>query len=247
MRSLTRRRRIVSAATVAVLASAALIAASATGAQGTATTKAAPAAPAVVSGEITLNGVKDVTNLLKGIPQAGAWLGAASAPIQLVVFADLQCPFCKQFDTDVNPTLIRTYVRTGKVRLFFAGMHFVGNDSTRGLKAAAAAADQNKLWNLVSLLYINQGVENKGWLSEKMVGAVARATPGLDVAKLDSARKGKAVAGRMATWEQLASSAGVNSTPTFFVGTKGKLGPLAVTALEVGQFTTALDKIVNAK
>ena len=50
-----------------------------------------------------------------------------------------------------------------------------------------------------------------------------------------------------ATWEQLASSAGVNSTPTFFVGTKGKLGPLAVTALEVGQFTTALDKIVNAK
>ena len=31
------------------------------------------------------------------------------------------------------------------------------------------------------------------------------------------------------------------------VGTKGKLAPLAVTALEVGQFTTALDKLVNAK
>lgn len=46
---------------------------------------------------------------------------------------------------------------------------------------------------------------------------------------------------------QLMAANGVNSTPTFFVGTKGKLGPLAVTALEVGQFTTALDKLVNAK
>ena len=35
----------------------------------------------------------------------------------LVEFADLQCPFCKQYATDVLPTVVRDYVRTGKVRL----------------------------------------------------------------------------------------------------------------------------------
>ena len=243
MRSLTRRGRVLSAATVAVLTSAALIAASATGAQGRSSVQAAPA----VKSGITLNGVKDVTALLKGIPQAGAWLGNESAPIQLVVFADLQCPFCKKFDRDVMPTVVKEYVRTGKIRVFFAGMDFVGPDSVRGLKAVAAAADQNRLWHVVQLLYANQGEENKGWLSEKLVAAVAKATPGLDARKLDTARKGKVVESRMATWQQLSSSAGVNSTPTFFAGTKGKLGRLAVTALEIGQFRKALNTLINAK
>ena len=39
----------------------------------------------------------------------------------------------------------------------------------------------------------------------------------------------------------------VTSTPTFFAGTKGKYGSLAVTALEVGPFKAALDKLINAK
>jgi protein-disulfide isomerase len=247
LRSLTRRARIVSATSVAVLASGALIAASAAGAQGGSAAKAVPTAGKGASASIVLNGVNDVTTLLKGIPQAGAWLGSAAAPIQMVVFADLQCPFCKQYDTEVNPTVIRNYVRTGKVRLFFAGMHFIGSDSTRGLKAAAAAADQNRLWYVVSLLYINQGVENKGWLSEKMLAAVAKATPGLDVKKFDAARKGKGIDGRMTSWDNLAQSAGVNSTPSFFVGTPGKLSPFVPSALSPAPFKTALDRLIKAK
>jgi protein-disulfide isomerase len=122
-----------------------------------------------------------------------------------------------------------------------------GKSSAQAAPAAAAAADQNKLWHVVQLFYANQGVENKGWLSEQLVVAVAKATPGLDVKKLDTARKGKAVDSRMTTWQQLASSAGVNSTPSFFAGTKGKLGPLAVTALDVPQFRKALNTLINAK
>lgn len=239
-RSLSRRGRVVSAA-VAVLASGALIAASATGAQGGSSAQAATA-------EIVLNGgVKDTLALLKGIPQAGAWLGSPKAPVQMVVFADLQCPFCKQYEVEVNPTVVRDYVRPGKVRLFFAGMDFVGKDSNRGLKAAAAAAEQNKLWYMVNLLFINQGHENKGWLSDKMVAAVAKAIPGLDIKKFDKARKGSAIDKRMGEWQQLAASAGVNSTPTFFAGTPGKLGALQVTALEPSQFRSALDKLTEAK
>lgn len=249
-RSLTRRARIASVVAVAVLGSCGLIASSAVGAQSKETAKAAPAAPAApakAGADIQLIGVKDVNAMFKGIPQAGGWLGSDKAPIQLVLFADLQCPYCKQYDVEINPTVVREYVRTGKVRLFYSGMDFIGKDSNRGLKGAAAAANQNKLWQLVTLLFINQGAENGGWLSDKMLTAAAKAIPGLDVKKFDKERKGSAVDKRMSEWAALASSAGVNSTPTFFAGTKGKLGPLSVSSLEVAQFRTALTKLVNAK
>ena len=241
LRSLSRRARILSAATVAVLASAALIAASATGAQGGSSSSSSKA---VAAG--TVKGAADVVALLKGVPQAGAWLGAAGAPIQLVVFADLQCPFCDKFDTAVMPTLIRDYVRTGKVRVFFSGMDFVGPDSNRGLKAAAAAAAQNRLWHMVSILYDNQGAENKGWLSDKLVGNIAKAIPGLDTTKFDKARKGSAVDKLLTQWKQLATSAGVTSTPSFFAGTAGRLAPFTVRALEVAPFKAGLDKLIAA-
>lgn len=242
LRSVPRRVRILAAATVAVLAAAALIAASATGAQGRSSSSSSAAAAAG-----TVKGATGTVALLKGIPQAGAWLGSPAAAIQLVVFADPQCPFCEKFDTAVMPTIIRDYVRTGKVRVFFSGMDFIGADSTRGLKAAAAAAAQNRLWHVVSMLYDNQGAENKGWLSDKLIGAIAKAIPGLDTKKFDKARKGSSINVRLAEWERLSTSAGVTSTPTFFAGTKGKLGSLAVTALEAGQFKAALDKLITAK
>lgn len=242
-RSVTRRARIASTVAVAVVVSGSLVAASAFGAQ----TKGAARESVTRVGDIQLIGVEETAASLKGIPQAGAWLGTDKAPIQMVVFADLQCPFCKQFDTEVNPTVIKEFIKPGKVRLFFSGMDFIGKDSTRGLKAAAAAANQNKLWNLVTLLYKNQGTERTGWLSDKMVDAVAKSIPGLDYKKFKSDLKSASVDKRMKEWAALSTSAGVTSTPTFFAGTKGKLGSLAVTALDPAQFRSALTKLVNAK
>ena len=242
LRRLPRRARILAAATAAVLASAALIAASATGAQGGSSSSATPAA-----GAATVKGEAETIAMLKGVTQKGAWLGSTTAPIQFVVFADLQCPFCGQFDTRVMPTLIRDYVRTGKVRIYFSGMDFVGADSSRGLKAAVAAAAQNRLWHVVSMLYANQGVENKGWLSDKLVGNIAKAIPGLDKEKFDAARKGTAVNRQLAEWKRLATTTGVASTPTFFAGPVGGLAPFSVSALEVAPFRAGLNKLLARK
>ena len=250
LRSLGRRGWILSATTIALLASAALIAGSAAGAQGGAAKKAAPAVAQGAAGaaaDIELQGIKDVNELFKGIPQSGPWLGRASAPVQFVVFADLQCPFCKEFDVEVMPTLVREYVRTGKIRVYFSGMDFISSDSTRGLKAAAAASAQNRLWQVVTLLFINQGEERTGWLSEKMVAAVAKAVPGLDVKKFDSARKGKSVDSLLGNWKALAEGGGVSSTPTFFAGKANRLAPFTVRSLTPAPFRSGLDKILAAR
>src|SRR3954463_15481260 len=51
-----------------------------------------------------------------GIPQSGMHLGKVGAPATLVEIADLQCPFCAHYATTAMPTIVRDYVRTGKVR-----------------------------------------------------------------------------------------------------------------------------------
>ena len=57
------------------------------------------------------------TSALKGIPQSGLALGSPKAPVTIVEFADLQCPFCAEYHRNVFPSILDRYVRTGKVRL----------------------------------------------------------------------------------------------------------------------------------
>src|ERR1044071_7267388 len=42
-------------------------------------------------------------------------MGDPKAPIQIVEFADFQCPYCKQFHENTEPLLQEYFVKTGKV------------------------------------------------------------------------------------------------------------------------------------
>src|SRR5947209_7430673 len=105
------------------------------------------------------------SRLFAGIPQHGISLGRADAPVRLVEFADLQCPYCDRYAVQALPTLVREYVRSGKVQMQFENLSFIGPDSVRAGQVAAAASQQGKLWNFVDLLYLNQGEENTGYVT----------------------------------------------------------------------------------
>ena len=92
------------------------------------------------------------TALLSGIPQQGAALGRPDAPVTLVEFADLQCPYCAAWADGAFAELVRDYVRPGKVRIVFGGLAFIGPDSETGLRFVLAAGRQGKLWQSVHLL-----------------------------------------------------------------------------------------------
>src|ERR1700754_2022532 len=59
---------------------------------------------------------QEVEALYEGIPQDGIHLGDPKAPATLIEIADLQCPFCAQYSTTAMPTVVKDYVRPGKVR-----------------------------------------------------------------------------------------------------------------------------------
>ena len=166
----------------------------------------------------------NVNALFKGIPQSGTTLGHASAPVTMVEFIDPQCPYCREFETTVLPSIVKNYVRTGKLRIQMEPWAFIGPDSVRGQAAELAAAEQNKAFNYAELLYDNQGVENTGWLNDNMVAAAAGSIPGLRVHTLLNARSSRSVKAAQKQVDDLAISDKVSGTPTLYVGKTGTKG-----------------------
>ena len=184
-----------------------------------------------------------VNEMLSGIPQKGITLGNASARLTLVEFADPQCPFCGEWGRTVLPTLVQNYIRSGKLRIEFRGLDFVGPDSVRLLRLAQAAGLQNKLWNVVELEYENQGTENTGFATDAFMKASVQAVPGLDAGKALSTWNTSAVVPMVNAAQKLASQTFKQiSTPSFLLGPTGAKPTQTITNTIDGQtFTDAIN------
>lgn len=177
--------------------------------------------PARGSLQNALPGAREIAEQVRGIPQDGRVLGRASAPVSMVEYVDLQCPFCRAFAVEVLPRLIERYIRPGTLRLEIRPLAFLGPDSERGRAAVLAAGRQDRMFELLDLLFYNQGAENSGWLDEEMVAAAAASVPGLAVPELLAARGSDAVREEARELERLAAEDGVEGTPTVLVGRTG--------------------------
>jgi len=164
----------------------------------------------------------------KGIPQRGNVLGKPTAPVTLVTYIDLQCPACRAFETEVMPSIVQRYVRSGKLKVEARPIAFIGPDSLLGRRATIAAGKQNRLFDFAQLLYANQGVENSGWLNDDMVASAAKSIPGVDVKALQDAANSGEVEAAAKTFESQATADGVRGTPALYIGkTGGTLAPVA--------------------
>ncbi|MBU6388593.1 thioredoxin domain-containing protein, partial [Patescibacteria group bacterium] len=70
---------------------------------------------------------------IKNIKMDGdPYIGQASAPVTIAFWSDFQCPFCKQFELNTLPQMVKDYVDTGKAKIVMMDFAFLGNDSIAG-------------------------------------------------------------------------------------------------------------------
>ena len=144
---------------------------------------------------------------------SGYLLGRPDAPVTMVEFTDLQCPFCNRFATATFDQLKKDYIDTGKVR--FISRDFPLDFHPQAKPAAVAsrcAGEQGKYWELRMTL-----VKNASQLSPAMIASQAAALK-LDMKAFEACSKGTQF--DEAITRDLTEGAGfeVSGTPTFFVG-----------------------------
>ena len=177
-----------------------------------------------------------------GIPQEGATLGDPRAPVTLIEFADLQCPYCAFVGTELLPPLVDQYVRTGRVKLVYRPLAFVGKDSEREARVAVAMGQQNELWQFVELAFREQGRENSGYATDAYLKKLVASVPGADVSKAMADRDSPAVERLLAGASAEAERLGVHGTPAFFIAGPGKAPhPIAVQSLVPSEFARVVD------
>jgi protein-disulfide isomerase len=185
---------------------------------------------------------REVAALYEGIPQDEVRLGEAGAPVTLVEFADLQCPFCARYSTEVMPTVVRDYVRTGQIAYELRMRAFIGRDSVRAAGAAAVAARQDRLYEFSDLFYREQGPENSGYVTNAFVRGIAEQVPGLDVDRVVAAANDPLAQPLVHEAQRLAERAGSTGTPDFFVRRRdGAMSRMRVRGEAPEDFTRALD------
>lgn len=238
-----RRRRLMTLGGVLAVAAVVVVVAILVSGGGGDNASDRPQAAQTSSGAIP--GQKESAEMLAGIPQKGIYLGKADAPVRLVEFADLQCPICREYTLQSLPQLVQDYVRTGKVRMEFRNLSFLGPDSITAGRAAAAAAQQNKLWNFADVLYYNQGEENSGYVTPQFIDRINKAA-GVDSAEADAFAKSDASQEPLGAANTMANQLGVNATPTILVGKRGgELKAVDADATDVAAYKSAIDGVLG--
>jgi protein-disulfide isomerase len=194
---------------------------------------------------VALDGAPDANNLFKGIPQKGLVLGKPSAPVEMQMFIDVQCPVCQDYEVNSLPTIVQKYIRTGKVQLHLQPWAFIGgagSQSFSGRLGLIAASFQNRGYEYAKVLYDNQGTENTGWLDGKEMANIAASVNGLNLSKWQAAANSSDTKSIASDVDTVAAQKKVSGTPTIFIGRAG--GPLH----DVAQpgFAPTLEQTENA-
>jgi protein-disulfide isomerase len=174
----------------------------------------------------------------------GYALGRADAPLTMVEFTDLQCPFCRQFALTSFDEIKKNWIDTGKLRYisrdFPLDFHALAMPAAR---AARCAGEQGKFWEMRLGLMRHADVLT----AEYITGAAA------DL-KLDPKAFATCAASPKYDAEIQAETPegmklGVGGTPTFIMGRTTATaveGPMVVGALPYALFDSKLKELLAA-
>ena len=147
----------------------------------------------------------------------GVVQGAASAPVEVMEFADFECPACARFTILNMPDVDTRLVATGRVRWRFVHFPLPGHPRSPLAHLAAACANvQGRFWPMHDRIYADQD----RWATARNPGRVLAelaSNAGVDRAAWDRCMDEQTAWGTVLSDKALGDSLGVNATPTFYI------------------------------
>ena len=185
--------------------------------------------PASASGRREVIESPSVAEIMQpgGLPEMA--LGRKDAPVTIVQYASMTCPYCRQFQIESFPALKREYIDTGKVRYVLRAEFPIGKQSGLATIALRCAAP-DKYFALYDKLMRQQA----SWTSQEVrpdpIFKVA-AQVGMTRAQFDSCRENRGMINALNGIKERGRTLGIIGTPNFFV--QGKLVKSAIGIKEI--------------
>ncbi len=169
-------------------------------------------------------------------------LGSENAPITMIEFGDYQCFYCNHFFHNTEPDIVKNYIDTGKVKMYFKDFTIIGQDSVTAANAAHCAQEQGKFWEYHDTLYNNWAGENTGWASTTNLEQFAKQI-GLNQDQFDQCMAQTRYIQIIRNSVSDANNLGLTGTPDFFI-----IGPgNSVTKVVGAQPYQVFDEIFKSK
>jgi protein-disulfide isomerase len=139
--------------------------------------------------------------------------GSETAKVAIIEFSDFQCAFCQRFAQTTLPVIEERYISTGQVKLQFRNLPIpqLHPQALLAAEAGECAARQNGFWSMHDALFANPKDLSDASLLKRA------ADLGLAMPRFTECLHGNS-AFRVRKDVELASSLGLNGTPTFFIG-----------------------------
>jgi len=151
---------------------------------------------------------------------AGRIAGDAKATIWVVMASDFQCPFCKSWHDAAFQTVLKNYVSTGRVRMAFLNVPLsIHANSVVAAEAAMCASVQNKFWPMHEALFATQAKWETLRDPTAMFDSLATSL-GVTMPAWRQCYSQHLTRALIQADHDRATSSGVGSTPTFFVGSQ---------------------------
>lgn len=140
-------------------------------------------------------------------------IGREDAPVTIIEFTDLQCPYCARYARETFPTLKREYVDTGKLRYTSRDLPLPFHSfAVPAAVAARCAGEQGRFWEYREALF-----EAQRTLGSEPYGQLA-AQLGLDAGRFEACRSDGRQEAILRAELELAARSGIRSTPSFVIG-----------------------------
>lgn len=142
-------------------------------------------------------------------------IGDIDAPLVLVEWTDMRCPFCAVFSRDTLPEVVKEYVDSGQVRIEINDVSFFGEDSSAAAVAARAAGRQGKYAEFLTTVYANAPEDGHPDMPREKLLGFAKSAGVADLDQFESDIDDPTLAEEVAQSTTYAQQLGVNSVPFF--------------------------------